>query len=79
MKNKIIKIQIGETILDVIGIYTPYYAGVYRRSDGSGEPPEPAEFDIQQVLIGKVDVTSMFHELDLWDKLEEKCLKEINN
>jgi hypothetical protein len=52
---------------------------VYRRADGSGEPPEPAEFDIQQVLIGKVDVTSMFHELDLWDKLEEKCLKEINN
>lgn len=60
--------------LIVTGDYSPYHPGtMYRRNGDPGDPPEPAEFSISQVLSDGSDITA---ECDLVD-LELRCLEEI--
>lgn len=53
--------------------FTPYYAGVWRYADGSGQPPEPAYAEILSVKIADQDITELI-EMDL-ENIEELIIE----
>lgn len=78
------KHEIGLTYYDVeitvVGFYSPAYAGRMYYPDGSGEPPEPASFEIDKILIcEETDIMPLFEEMPqkFWDKLEAMCLEQV--
>jgi hypothetical protein len=55
--------------------------GVWRRSDGSGEPPTPPEVEIHSVHLGNYDITEMLEEQfeELSEIIIEKKQHEYDN
>jgi len=64
----------------IIGNYTPPKAGCWYRSNGDpGDPPEDAEFEIEQVLFMGIDITTQLEVNDFdWYALEVQCLVELD-
>ncbi len=54
--KKSVIIKFGDEDYEVTGVFTPSWGGVMYYKDGSGAPPEAAEFDIEEVIwIKKLD------------------------
>lgn len=65
------------------GEFKPYWGGIRYRSDGSGDPPEPEEFDIESGEF-KGNVADLIYQIDeyyydihrnLINKIKEEILK----
>lgn len=70
-----IKIQL-EIEVDVDGTYHPADPGKWTLSNGDpGYPPEPAEYEINKVMWGDLDITDILSEEDL-DYITEVMLDE---
>ncbi len=70
-----IKIQL-EIEVDVDGTYHPSDPGKWTLSNGDpGYPPEPAEYEINKVMWGDLDITDILSEEDL-DYITEVMLDE---
>ena len=70
-----IKIQL-EIEVDVDGTYIAADPGVWRYSNGDpGYPPTPAEYEINKVMWGDLDITDTLSEEDL-DYITEVMLNE---
>lgn len=68
-----IKINL-EIEVDVVGSYIKPYSGSY------DQPPEPAGFEIINVLWQGNDITeSLDKENYEWNDLENQCIEEIEN
>ena len=67
--------------LVVTGDYLREEKPVFYYKDGSGDPGCPAEFDIEKVEIGGLDVTNTYSETEL-DRISDLALEkaiEIEN
>ena len=86
-----LSVQIREDVfIDVVGNYTPHFAGVRYYPDGSGQPPEPSELDITSAILrivnGDKDVTmdapdaliELFYD-EIMDEADRKYFEERNN
>ncbi len=78
---------------EVTGNFTPSWEGVRYYPDGSGAPPEPADFEIEEVIWIKkldedgnhniaIDVTDLILEIadaygEMWDDIVELCITKI--
>jgi len=66
--------------LEIEGIYTPEIPEVRYYADGSGQPGEPSELEINDIKIIKGTLLDLIVNLngkkDLWDYLTEKTIKE---
>ena len=62
----LIDIKLSKTLtIKVEGYYSPAFAGVFYHKDGSGEPPEPAQFEIINVYDMKLrNITEYFECFD---------------
>ena len=70
-----IKLQL-EIEVDVDGTYIAADPGVWRYSNGDpGYPPTPAEYEINKVMWGDLDITDILSEEDL-DYITEVMLDE---
>jgi hypothetical protein len=70
-----------EIEVDVIGQYIKGHPGTYYRSNGDpGDPPEPDQFEITNVIWGGLDITDHLSD-DNFDfyELEEECLENIRD
>jgi hypothetical protein len=75
MSKETVTITLWEQQFEVTGNYTPYNPGVRYYPDGSGQPPDPAEFEIEEMVWVKklkegnlhtiaVDITDLILDID---------------
>ena len=67
--------------MDVIGQYIKGHPGSFYRSNGDpGDPPEPDQFEITNVIWDGLDITENLSN-DNFDfySLEEDCLEDIKD
>jgi hypothetical protein len=69
-----------EIEVEVEGKYIKEQPGSFYRSNGDpGDPPEPAQFEIQSVKHGNKDITKHLDDINFdWYALEEEILDEID-
>ena len=58
-----IQIELAEQILNLTGTYTPPDPGRMYYPDGSGQPPSPAEFEIEHIEWMQGDIITDITEL----------------
>lgn len=65
--------------LTIGGNFTPKDEGVRYYPDGSGQPPTPAEYEIQEIcVVGKEeDVSKIYDSLDCIEDIAELCIEKI--
>jgi hypothetical protein len=76
-----VKMTINLTIeVEVVGNYRKAESGSWYGNGGIGSPPEPAEFEIQQVKWQGQDIAPILDTLDFdFESLENDCIEEIEN
>jgi len=70
-----------EIEVDVTGQYIKGHPGSFYRSNGDpGDPPEPDQFEITNVVWNGLDITEQLND-DNFDfySLEEECLEDFSN
>lgn len=75
-----VKIEINLTIeVEVKGKYYKGSDGTFYKSNGDvGDPPEPAEFEIREILWQGKDITEMLDKENFdFQSLELDCIEKI--
>ena len=88
MSRRVLSITYANTVLDVVGVYSPA-----KYSNHWEEPNDPAEFEILSVSIGEHDLTDLCECLsvvkwtiyqpisaqDFLSKIEELCIEKLES
>ena len=74
-------IVFGESLdnVEVIGSYWRGHSGYYStHNNPMGEPPEPSEIEIDEIIFEGVNIISFINHKDL-ENIEEEILEKLND
>jgi len=77
MGYKEVTINFNKLELVVKGRYQKGDNGVWRFSDGSGQPPTPPEFEISAIYNNGRNLIDIYESFDVLEKIEELVINKI--
>lgn len=77
-RNMDLEIYYKGVDINVVGNYTPEEPMVMYYPDGSGHPGSPAEFEIEEIYYGDVDVFDIYDGFKgAMDEIQELCITKV--